>query len=283
MRFLLTLLLASLGFSHSAQAQAPDVPCRAALEALSEGENAEVIAALEVCLDTEELTPGQEVLAYAELGAALLEAQRYEDALAAHAMAEAIAETQDFEILHPSFYRNRGIALSETGDNERAIQDLLRADRAQPDEPLTLVSLGFAYRALDLDAEAVEVFDRLVRATPDWSGAWINRSSAFLDLGMTEAAVADAERAVEIEPDSGSTLNMLCWTLIQDNRAQTALPLCEQAVEADPEIGAFVHSLATALEATGEARRARRLFSRAYSLSPDDPEIAADYERTRNP
>ena len=76
---------------------------------------------------------------------------------------------------------------------------------------------------------------------------------------------------------------MLCWTLVQDGRARTALPLCERAVELEPEAGSNVHSLAAALEATGSERRAYRLYREAYRLSPDDPEIIADYERTNSP
>ena len=76
---------------------------------------------------------------------------------------------------------------------------------------------------------------------------------------------------------------MLCWTLIKDGRAETALPLCEQAVAAEPDIGAIVHSHATALEAVGRMSEARPLYRRAWRLSPDDPEIRHDYERTQNP
>lgn len=265
-----------------ALAQKPgETPCDQALDALERDDNDRAIIELEACLEGGDLEPGMEAFLYAELGAALLYAERFEEALQAHNMAAAIADTQDSEITVPAFYRNRGIAFYETGEYDRALTDLLRADQLASNDPLTLIGLGLVYQSQDAPAQAVEVFDRLVRATPDWSGAWINRSSAFLDLDMTAAAVRDAERAFELEPDTGETLNMLCWTLIQDARAETALPLCERAVELEPDVGAFVHSLAAALEATGAQRRAYRLYRRAYELTPEDPEIAADYERTQ--
>lgn len=284
-RLIATLAALFLMAGPAALAQKPQPeppgPCDQAFQSLEAGDNEASIPLLEACLESEDFEPGLEAFIYAELGAALLFAERYEDALDAHNMAAAIAETQQSEITAPSFYRNRGIAFFETGDFERALDDLERADRADGSDPLTLVSLGLTHQRLEAYAQAVEVFDRLVRVAPDWTGSWINRSSAFLDLEMNASAVRDAERAFELEPDTGTTLNMLCWTLIQDDRADTALPLCERAVELEPDTGAFVHSLAAALEATGSQRRAYRLYARAYELSPEDPEIAADFERTQ--
>lgn len=265
-----------------ALAQDPSAVCTDAFEAMERNDDAAVITALEECLAREALDPQTEVMVYAEMASALNRLDRPEDALRAFSFAFAIADTQNAEITHPMIYRNRGIAFAATENFDRALADLLRARASMPDDALLLTNLGYVYSQTDRAAEAVEVFDALIRSAPDWAGSWLNRSSAFLDLGMIGAAVSDARRAVELAPDDGSALNMLCWTLIQDERAPTALPICEQAVEAEPDNGSIVHSLAAALEATGETRRAYRLYAEAHELAPDDPEITADYERTRS-
>jgi len=261
-----------------------DTPaCNAGRAALDLGNNAEAVDLLRTCLDQADLEMGQEVGVYAALGAALLAEQDYQAALEAYNFAFAIVETNGGRMIEPTLYRNRGVARSELGQYDRALEDLQMAAMAAPDDTLTQITLGVVYQALDRDAEAVVAFDNVVRLQPDWIGAWINRAGALLDVGMTEAAVEDARHAVELAPEDGTTLNMLCWTLIQDGRAETALPLCEQAVAAEPDIGAIVHSHATALEAVGRMNDARPLYRRAWRLSPDDPEILHDYERTHNP
>jgi tetratricopeptide (TPR) repeat protein len=281
----LTLLLALFTLTLSgpaALAQSGAGPCSDARLALANGSD-EAVNRIETCLENAELQPEEEVEIYALLGAAHLAQGEYGDALTALNLAFAIADTQLAEIREPSTWRNRGIARAQLGLNETAMSDLLHAAAAMPDDVLTWLNLGLLYQDLDHHADAVVAYDHIVRLEPDWTGAWINRSGAFLDMGMTAAAVEDARRAVELDPASGTSLNMLCWTLIQDNRASLALPLCEQAVAAEPEIGAIVHSHAAALEAVGRMDEARPLYLRAWQLSPEDPEITADYERSQNP
>ncbi|WP_203290624.1 tetratricopeptide repeat protein [Maricaulis parjimensis] len=278
------IVMAGLAVSGAHAQKNGDVSaCMLGQLALSDAETETAIEQFELCLETEDLTPDQEVGVYAAMGAALLNEARYREALSAYNFAFAIIDTQLAEVAEPTLWRNRGIARLQLGQTEAALADLQRAANEIPDDVMTQLNLGILYQDLGRSADAVVAYDRVVRLEPDWMGAWINRSSALLDAGMTGAAVEDARRAVELEPDNGTTLNMLCWTLIQDGRAQTALPLCEQAVALEPESGAIVHSHATALEALGRLDEALPLYRRAWQLSPEDPEITEDYQRTHNP
>ena len=283
MRALAVSLISFAALSQSAFAQEPDNACTAGYLALQNDEAGRAAEHFESCLDTEELTPDLEAQIHSALGAAYLTENEFQSALNAFNMAFAIAQTQQSEIRDPSVWRNRGIARAQLDQTEGALSDLLIAAASMPDDVLTLLNLGVVYQQMGRPADAVVAYDRIVRLEPDWIGAWINRSSALLDAGMTGAAVNDARRAVELDPEDGSTLNMLCWTLIQDDRAEMALPLCEQAVAAEPEIGAIVHSHAAALEALGRMEEARPLYARAHDLSPEDPEISADFQRTHRP
>lgn len=277
------LIMPALSSASPAQSPAETAECSAGRAALDLGNNEEAIRLFRACLDGADLDMNQEIGVYAALGAALLSEQDFQAALEAYNFAFAIVETNGARMVEPTLYRNRGIARSELGQYEGALNDLETAAAAAPNDTLTQITLGVVYQALGRDADAVVAFDTVVRLEPDWIGAWINRAGALLDVGLTGPAVDDARRAVELDPESGTTLNMLCWTLIQDGRAETALPLCEQAVAAEPDVGAIVHSHATALEAVGRMREARPLFRRAWQLSPEDPEILQDYERTHNP
>jgi tetratricopeptide (TPR) repeat protein len=285
MRLITPLLLASLAFSAPAagQSAAPEEedPCRAGVRAMTEGEPEAALSGLEACLAAGDLTPEREMSVLARLGAIHLAAERYEDALSAYDLVFAIADTREMRITSPAIRRNRGIARAETGRTEGALEDLSYAVSMDPRDSLARMNYGALLQDEGRAAEAVVQFDAVVRLEPDWGGAWISRSFAFLDLGDYDSAVDDARRAVEIDPEDGFALNALCWNLVQADRAGLALPICEQAVEAAPESGPVVHSRAAALEALGRDREARRGYARAFDLAPDDPEIRADYERTR--
>lgn len=282
---ILTATISALFLAWPALAQAPkpDDACLDGHIALEAGDSPRAADLLEQCLSETELDPEQEVQTYTAFAAALLADERYDDALSAYNMAFAIAETQHAEIANPILWRNRGIVRLELGQLDAALADLQHAAIELPDDVLTLLNMGFIYQQMERPADAVVSYDAIVRLEPEWMGAWLNRSSALLDAGMTGAAVADARRAVELEPANGSSLNMLCWTLIQDGRAETALPLCEEAAAIEPETGAIIHSHATALEAVGRLDEALALYQRAHQLAPDDPQITADFERTRHP
>jgi len=278
-----SLIGLSFFLTPASYAQKTTSPCAMGHTALQSGDTATAIDFLETCLDSEEIDPDVEAVIHSSLGAAYIFEDRFPEALNALNMAFAIAETRQVEISNPIVWRNRGIARAQTGSPEAALEDLMVAISIDPNDVLSHLNLGGVYQELERPADVVVAFDRVVRLEPEWTGGWLNRSGALLDMGMTEAAVDDARRAVELDPTNGSSLNMLCWTLIQDGRAATALPLCEQAVAAEPDIGAIVHSHASALEAVGRLDEARALFARAHDLSPDDPEISADFERTHTP
>lgn len=277
------LLLPAAPALGQAPATSEPSECAAGQAALELGNTPEAIEFFRTCLDRADLDMNTEIGIYAAMGAAHLSEQDFQAALEAYNFAFAIVETNGGRVVEPTLYRNRGIARSELGQLDGALEDLLQAAAAAPGDTLTQINLGVVYQGLGREADAVVAFDTVVRLEPDWTGAWINRAGALLDVGMTGAAVEDARRAVELAPDDGSALNMLCWTLIQDDRAETALPLCEMAVAAEPDVGAIVHSHAAALEAVGRADEARSLYRRAWRLSPEDPEITEDYERTHNP
>jgi tetratricopeptide (TPR) repeat protein len=255
-------------------------PCLDGEAALAADDPERAVTSFEACLESRELEPGEEAIIHSQLGGAYLYLDRYEDALREFDLAYAVAETQGATLNSPYVRRNRGIARYRTDRKDGALSDLEAAAIDLPNDMLTFLNLGGLYLDLDRPAEAVAAFDTVTRLEPTWPGGWISRSGAFLELGINTSAIDDARRAVELDPESGFALNQLCWSLIEDGRAEAALPLCEQAVAAEPEIGAIVHSLASALEDVGREEEAYPLFAQAHELTPDDPELLADYERT---
>lgn len=278
---LTTLLVISACAPQEAEVSLGDNPCDQGEAYLAEGNSEAAIVALETCLESASLDPGEEAAVYSRLGGALLFEQRYEDALEAFNLAFAIAETNGASFDGPYIRRNRGIARRNVGQLEGALSDLEQARRQLPDDVLTLLNLGGLYADMGRYAEAIAEFDAVTRVEPDWAGGWINLSGALLELGLNDQAIDRARRSVELEPESGFALNALCWALVMDEQYQTALPLCDQAVAAEPENGSIIHSRAAALEGLGRMDEARELYAQAFELSPESETLEADYRRTR--
>ena len=256
--------------------------CPQGVEALRDEAPEAAVAAFEDCLGRQQYPWPVEAELRSRLGAAHLALGQGEEALLAYNQVFALIESNGGDARTAFARRNRGAALLMVDRPEDALEDLDIVLERAPQDAFAHVLAGSAYLDLDRPEEALVAFDAAVRAEPDFLNGWIGRSAAFIDLDMHDASVDDAREAMAIAPDDAGALNALCWALVQADRAADALPTCEAAVAADPESGAITHSLAAALEQIGETPRAIELYARAYELSPDDDEIAADYERTRS-
>ncbi|MCX8102329.1 MAG: tetratricopeptide repeat protein [Geminicoccaceae bacterium] len=103
---------------------------------------------------------------------------------------------------------NRGVALGELGDFDKAIADYDRALSLKPGDPKTLRNLRIAYtrRAtaaarLGEPERAIADLGRAIELDPDHPTAWLRRGELRLERGEIEAAIADLETAARLAPD----------------------------------------------------------------------------------
>ncbi|MEZ5848438.1 MAG: tetratricopeptide repeat protein [Geminicoccaceae bacterium] len=104
-------------------------------------------------------------------------------------------------------YNNRGVALGELGDVDRAITDYRKALALLPDDETTLRNLRVAYlkRGMasferDSNAEARADFDAAIKADPEHPAAYIKRGQLEAEAGELDAALADYRTALQLEP-----------------------------------------------------------------------------------
>jgi len=284
MKRIVLLAAVTLGLALSSVARAQDAGgalCPRGYAAMTQQDADAAAAAFEACLRERERDWPEEAELRTRMGSALLLSERPEDALLAFNQVFALLADNDVPADHPTLRRNRALAFLQLDRPERAIEDLDVSTRFDPDDSYARVLHGQALMEAGRPEEAVAAFDAALQIEADYISAWAGRSAAFIRIGLMDHAVDDGREAVAVDPQSPTALNALCWALVKAERAAEGLDICQTAAESGPEVGAIQHSHAAALEQVGRLEEARALYARAFELSPEDPEIAADHARMR--
>ena len=103
------------------------------------------------------------------------------------------------ENLARAFY-NRGRALSDKGQNDRAIQDFDQAIRLDPEYPDAFNNRGVAYAGKGQFERAIEDYDQAIRLDPNYAIAIYNRGLAARNLGHEDEAAAYFAKAKQVGP-----------------------------------------------------------------------------------
>ena len=136
--------------------------------------------------------------AYNNRGAAKVELQRYE---------EAIADFDEAISLEPDLveaYNNRGIAKAELGRHEGALADYNEAISLKSDYAEAYTNRGNAKGALGQPEDAIADFDETISLQPDSADAYYNRGVAKSELDLIDAARQDIEKARDLARKAGN-------------------------------------------------------------------------------
>jgi len=117
-------------------------------------------------------------------------------------------------------YYNRGIAYSEKGEVERAIEDYTQAIDLNPKFADAYIKRGLAYTKKGEFDKAIADYTKAIELNPDYADAYYRRSKVWLHLGQPEKAKADMQTASKIGINSSTALDE---TLQNYDRAWKAL------------------------------------------------------------
>lgn len=140
---------------------------------------------------------------------------------------------------------------------------------------LYLVEGEILIRAGEL-AEAMQLYNDVLAEAPDNHEVLYARALLAVRLGESALAEGDLRRIVEADPDNFHALNALGYTLADRNeRLEEALALIEKALTLAPDEAAIVDSMGWVQYRLGRLDAAVEHLQRAYTLSGEDPEVAA--------
>lgn len=94
-----------------------------------------------------------------------------------------------------------GTAYGQIGENQRAIDILLRSLELQPNNIFALDNLANAYRAINRFDKAVECCDQAIKVNSDFPQVYWNRGIALQEQNKIEEAIRSYSRAVDLRPD----------------------------------------------------------------------------------
>jgi hypothetical protein len=106
-------------------------------------------------------------------------------------------------------YDNLGIALWQAGKHEDAIACFQQSLRIKPDYAITHNDLGFAYLLQGDIANAIEQYQQAVRLDPALAVAHYYLGEAFTRQGRITDAIEQYQEALRLKPDWSATSNAL--------------------------------------------------------------------------
>jgi tetratricopeptide (TPR) repeat protein len=211
--------------------------------------------------------------AYAYLGLAYLETNRYRDAVLL--LNTAISRKPD----DCASYVNRGWAYYRLGQPDAALKDLNRALDMNPDYYLGRLKRALVYQGLGRFKAAFEDVSKAVDMRPEVQNAYVDRGVLYLMQGKVEDALQDFGRALRIAPFDLEALVNRSIVYLSQQRYDLALKDLDQAEHEDPTCVAVYKNRAICLLNMGRVREALRDFQISMRLDPADTRIALQYKQ----
>ncbi|MDD5335612.1 MAG: tetratricopeptide repeat protein [Rhodoferax sp.] len=174
---------------------------------------------------------------------------------------------------HAEAHNNLGNALRDLGHLDDAVASYRRALSIKSDYVEAHSNLGTALRELGQLADAVSSHERALVVKPDFVRAHIGLGNALLDLGQLPDAVASYRRAVAIKSDDAQLHIILGRTLQQIGLWDDSLLSYHQALAIEPDLCGAHDGLGTTLINLGRATDAVASYRRALEIKPDSAGI----------
>jgi tetratricopeptide (TPR) repeat protein len=234
-------------------------------------------------------------MAYSNLGTALLESGRKDEAIAdlrralelrpdlpdvqfdlANALlAEgdpraAVPHYEEALRLQPDFpaaQDNLGTALLQLGRPDEAVVHYREALRLRPDYPRALLNLGAVLTA-GHPAEAASCFERALRFEPALPEAHFGLADALRAQGRRDEAIGQYEQALRLRPAYADAHNNLGLALVDAGRLAEAIPHYREALRLAPNNPVIENNLGVALAQSGLLADALAHFERSLALNP---------------
>lgn len=193
-------------------------------------------------------------------------------------------QLRDYEALHndaeeaisifptvPEPYLYNGIALSQLGKHDQAVETLITGRDVVVDNPPMLAqfwsSLGDAYHEAARHAESDKAYDKALALEPDNSGT-LNNYAYYLSVrnAQLEKAERMSKRSLELTPGSATYMDTYAWVLFRLGRYADARTWIEKALSAGDADGVVVEHYGDILFELGDKTAAMEQWRRAKSL-----------------
>ncbi len=209
-----------------------------------------------------ELSP-RDAEAHANLGVALLECNRVQDALSR--FQRALALKPDYAEVHNML----GNVQLDHGRAEMAETCYRNAVAIQPNYADAHCNLGNVLLQLRRFEEAATSYRCALQINPDYAEVHNNLGNVLMELGQTAGAIESYRRATELQPQLAAAHASLGNALLQLRRPEEAAESCRRAAVLQPDSAVAQGNLGMALLDLGRFDEAAARFRRAIEIRPN--------------
>jgi lipoprotein NlpI len=167
----------------------------------------------------------------------------------------------------------RGVAYTNKGDFDRAIQDFDQAIRLQPNRADAFNSMGMAidYKR-DYD-RAIKNYDEAIRLKPDYADAFNNRGLVYEEKGDSDRAIQDFDQAIRLRPAYAEALDNRAGIYLFKGDYDRAIQDYGQAIKAEPNNAGNFNDRGIAFNGKKDYQRALQDLDQAVEMKPRDASI----------
>jgi tetratricopeptide (TPR) repeat protein len=202
-------------------------------------------------------------LAHNNLGIALSDEGKNEEAM--NHFIEAIRLKPDFFFA----YNNRGSVYVKLGRYQLAIKDFNQAIRLNPNFADAYYNLGIIYIELGLHQNALDYFSKAIRLRPDDSSYYSDRGIAYANLGRYRLAIEDYNHAIRLKPTDADFYYIRGAAYQNLCRYQSAVDDFNEAIRLKPNNAGFFYNRGITYFSLGRYQSAVDDFNEAIRLKPD--------------
>lgn len=129
-----------------------------------------------------------------------------------------------------------GIELVRAGEVDRAIDELLRVMREDPENEHAFQFLGHAYFEKEAYPEALKAYVEALKIAPDYVGAMVGAGQSLRMMGEYDRAIRMGLRALQKRRDDGDALFLVGAAHFQKGENQAARRYLERFLQTNPEL-----------------------------------------------
>lgn len=163
---------------------------------------------------------------------------------------------------------NMGVVFGRLGRTAKAVDAYHAALARDPQNPIALFNLGTALHELGRHREAVRWFEELLLIAPDYPQVRGALANVLGELGELDRAIALLLEEIEIDPASPSAWSSLGLAHVCSGNPERGEECLRRALELDPTYFNAIHNLATLYLTQRRTEEARRLLARAFEVDP---------------
>jgi arylsulfatase A-like enzyme/Flp pilus assembly protein TadD len=163
-----------------------------------------------------------------------------------------------------------GLAYAEKNDFEKAMSHYLKAEDADPNNPIVYYNIGNLYLKQGRDAEAADYYIKALDKDPELAEAYQNLGLVYRRQNQVEKSVSCFEQALKLKPDSQLTKNELQATEKEVERIKAFVKESEESLSRDPNQIQLHRELAAIFFQQGDIKSAMSHWESVLRLDPND-------------